>query len=278
MKNWLFLNVTNHEKKLPYYIYGAGADYDQENVHRPEGCPWFQLNTCQSGNGILKMNKKEMKISEGDSLIIYPDVPHEYYPHNGKMIVSWIAFDGFQVGSMFNSIGISKSGIYRLINDREIHKSIKEILPIQNLSFHDQSYEGSRLVYSFLLTLMKNFNSDEKGKSDCTIEKITPALEYMKANISQPITIEDIADSINVTPQHFCLLFKGTLNQRPFEYLNSLRINHSKHLLLNNQDMPVQEISRLSGYPNHSYFCQLFKSGERLTPVEFRKLYRQNNN
>ncbi|MDA3810029.1 MAG: AraC family transcriptional regulator [Spirochaetaceae bacterium] len=275
MKNWLFLNVTNHEKKLPYYLYGAGNVYDQENVFRPVGCPWFQLNICQRGSGILKMNNQEKKISEGDSMIIYPDVPHEYFPNKSKMIVSWVAFDGFQVSSMLKSMGIHISGLYKLMNNNEIHESIKEILPVQKLSMTEQSYEGSKLVYSFLLTLMKNFSPDEYGKNDYSIEKMKPALEFMTNHISEPISIEDIANSMNITPQHFCLIFKSTMNQRPFEYLNSLRINHSKHLLLDFKEMAVKEISRLSGYPNHSYFCQLFKTKERLTPAEFRKLYKQ---
>jgi len=278
MKNWMFLNVTNHEKKLPYYIHGAGTSYDQEFVDRPQGCPWFQLNMCQKGEGILRMNNREWEIHEGDSLIIYPDVIHEYFPVRGKMIVSWIAFDGFQVNSMLKSIGISRSGIYHLNNNDEIRDSIIESLNMQNKNITEQSFEGSRHVYSFLLTLMKNFSENElMGRGDFTMEKMKPAINFMSENLSQQITIEDIAESMKITPQHFCLVFKSAMNQRPFEYLNALRINYSKHLLINNYDLQLKEVSRLSGYPNHSYYCQIFKKSERLTPAAFRKLYKQDS-
>jgi len=276
MKNWLFLNVTNHEKKLPYYLYGAGNVYDQENVYRPKGCPWYQLNICLSGRGVLKMNNQEKEITEGDSMIIYPDIPHEYYPIKGKMIVSWIAFDGFQVNSMLNSIGIDSSGVYRLNRQNEIHQTIRDILPLQDRPILEKGFEGSRYVYNFLLNLMKNYSSDKETGQN-SMDKVKPAIDYMNEHLADPISIENIAESMEITPQHFCLLFKNTMNQRPFEFLNSLRINHSKHLLINEGQLPVKEVSLLSGYPNHSYFCHLFKNRERVTPAEFRKLYKQNN-
>ncbi len=219
------------------------------------------------------MNGKEIEIREGDSLIIYPDIPHEYYAENGKMLVSWIAFDGFQVKSMIKSFGINRSGIYRFIDNNEIHNSIKDVLPLQDIPLTEQCYRGSELVYNFLLTLMKNSRSDESEQKDFTISKIKPAIDFMNKNLGLSIGIEEIAGSIDITPQHFCLIFKSVMNQRPFEYLNSLRINYSKKLLLENRAYTIKKVSELSGYPSQSYFCQIFKRIERITPAEFRKLY-----
>jgi len=41
MKNIFFIHVTNHEKKLPYYLYGSGSDYEQEEVNNPKGYEWY---------------------------------------------------------------------------------------------------------------------------------------------------------------------------------------------------------------------------------------------
>lgn len=276
MKNCFFPNLTAMERKLPYFLHCSAWEYNQEEIHRPDGCPWYQLNICKSGRGILRINGTEQNIGEGDSLIIYPHVAHEYFAVDGPMIVSWIAFDGFQVGSMLKAIGVETSGLYRLSNSEEIHRAIKKTLDLQNAAAGEQGFNGSSDVYSFLLTLMRGFEpASGSGSRNESLEKIRPALEYMKDNLARPIGIEEISGSINLSSQHFCLLFKQALNQRPFEYLNALRINHSKNLLINSSELPLKEISRLSGYPNHSYYCQIFKKQERLTPAEFRKLYRR---
>lgn len=276
MKNCFFSNVTALERKLPYFLHCSAWEYDQEEIDRPEGCPWYQLNICRSGNGILRINGVEQEIKAGDSMIIYPDVPHQYYAVGGPMIVSWIAFDGFQTGSMLKSIGIDTSGLYRLSNNREIHRAIKKTLELERVNISQQGFRGSQEVYSFLLTIMRGYEPlDGSGQNKESLEKIQPALEYMRENLAESVGIEDISRAMNVSSQHFCLLFKQALNQRPFEYFNSLRLNFSKNLLIDNPDLPLKEVSRMSGYPSHSYYCQLFKRQERLTPAEFRKLYRR---
>ncbi|MGL1892516.1 MAG: AraC family transcriptional regulator [Spirochaetaceae bacterium] len=277
MKNLFFLNVTPDEQKLPYYIYGASSNYTQSKVFRPNGCTWYQLNICRKGRGILKMNGKERYIEEGDSIIIYPNIPHEYYPITDKMVVSWVAFDGFQVNSMFKFIGIETSGIYKLLNTVTIHRSITKMLDLQNKSFTEQSFLGSGYIYDFLLTLKKNFRLDESQKNDFSINKIKPAIDFMNIHLSDPIGIDDISKSMNISAQHFCLIFKSIMNQRPFEYLNSLRINHSKNLLLHRPECSIKEIAILSGFSNQSYYCSKFKQRERVSPVNFRQLYKQDN-
>lgn len=276
MKNCFFPNVSSAIRKLPYYLYCSARDYDQEEVNRPDGCPWYQLNICRSGKGILQMNGSEREIGEGDSMVIYPGIPHHYKAVKGKMIVSWIAFDGFHVGSFLKAMGIDTSGIYRFCNSREIHNAIGETLNLQNVEMTEQGYIGSRMVYSFLVTMMKEYEPSYTGtaRSDSK-NKVATAVEYMERHLAEPIGIEGIARSAGVTPQHFCLLFKEAYGQRPFEYLNTLRLNYSKNLLINRPELPLKEVSRLSGYPSHSYYCLLFKKQERLTPAEFRKFYSQ---
>lgn len=278
MKNCFFPHVSSEERKLPFYLYCSAWEYDQEEVDRQEGCPWFQLNICRSGRGVLHINGTEQEIREGDSMVIFPGIPHHYRAAGGKMMVSWIAFDGFQTGGTLKSMGIETSGIYRLNNNGEIHESIKRTLELQHQEMTEQGFRGSEMVYSFLMTVRKGYSPGEGGsKKQESREKIRPAIDFMEKHLSDPIGIEEISGSVGITPQHFCLLFKSAFNQRPFEYLNNLRLNHSKNMLIDKLELPLKEVSRLSGYPSHSYYCMLFRKQERLTPAEFRKLYRNDS-
>ena len=276
MKNCFFPHISLTDRRLPYFLHCSATRYDQEEVIRPEGCPWFQLNICMSGKGILKMGGREREIKEGDSLIIYPHIPHYYRAVEGPMIVSWIAFDRFQTSSLLKSIGIETSGIYRLGNNKEIIEAIAQTLDLQKCDVTELGIKGSELVYAFLLTIVKGYDPLLNHlKKEENLIKVKPALDFIRSNLSRSIGIEDMAAVLGITPQHFCQIFKSVLNQRPFEYLNSLRLNHSKNLMIDEPDLPLREVSRRSGYGSHSYFCQLFKKQERLTPAEFRKLYRQ---
>ncbi len=273
MKNIFFFNVTAHEKNLPYFCYGAAADYEQEDVIKPNGFQWFQINICLSGSGTLFLNNLEIQVKKGECLIIYPNIPYKYIPGKDGLIVSWVSFDGFHVSSMLNFIGIKMSGVYKFLEPEFVSASIKEMVNFGKLSISDQGYAGSRVLYNLLLSFKETLISSSMGQNESQYKKIKPAIDFMNVNLKKQIGIEDIADSINVTPQHFCLLFKSVMNQRPFEYLNSLRINNAKNLLIHRKDLTINQIAMMSGYINHSYFCHLFKMQERVTPNQFRLLY-----
>ena len=43
----------------------------------------------------------------------------------------------------------------------------------------------------------------------------------------------------------------------------------AQQLLSQHEVKPIQEISQACGYPNKSYFCQVFKKYTGLTPSEY---------
>jgi AraC-like DNA-binding protein len=274
MKNFYLFNVTNQVEELAYYVFAASINFNQDIVNRPLGYKRYQLNICKEGKGVLLINGLEIPVNKGDSIIIYPNIPYKYIPVGNNMIVSWVAFDGFQVNSMLKFIGITNSGVYKFFNPKNIHSLIIDIVRLQNEDITNQVYSGSRLIYNFLLTLKRNSMFHNDTVNEFSIDKIKPSIDFMNTHLGEQIGIEDIANSMNITPQHYCQIFKTIMKQRPFEYLNALRINHAKNLLIDRLEYPVKDIARLSGYPNQSYFCQLFKKSERLTPGKFRELYR----
>ena len=77
---------------------------------------------------------------------------------------------------------------------------------------------------------------------------------------------------MNLTPQHFCRVFKDCIGERPFQYILKRRIQVSKRYLVR-PEYRVSEIGRKVGIENSSYFCYNFKRLEGMTPTEFRAMY-----
>ena len=66
-------------------------------------------------------------------------------------------------------------------------------------------------------------------------------------------------------------MFKTLIGINFRKYLNDLRIEHARDLLLTT-DLTVNEISEQSGFMSPSYFISVFKKTEDVTPNEFRKI------
>jgi AraC-like DNA-binding protein len=102
------------------------------------------------------------------------------------------------------------------------------------------------------------------------LERLSPVLAYIHENLAQPLTREELAAVLHLSPSRFYVLFKEALGVSPTEYLQALRIQHAQRLLLNS-DLSVSEIGAGSGYPDEFHFSRLFRRRCGISPLQYRK-------
>ena len=92
--------------------------------------------------------------------------------------------------------------------------------------------------------------------------------------VQYDVTLEELSKIAEFSPQYICRLFKECLNTRPFEYITKIRITKAKLLMLDT-DLSLSEIHNLVGYKDSSYFSAIFKRHEKMSPNDFRNMYRK---
>lgn len=99
--------------------------------------------------------------------------------------------------------------------------------------------------------------------------EIQKVLEYLKRDFKKSITIKDMAKLISVSERTFLRYFKHATGDLPNQYLQKLRVEEAKRLLLFTPDS-FEYITYTVGYSNTSTFRNLFKKFTGLTPKEYR--------
>ncbi len=99
---------------------------------------------------------------------------------------------------------------------------------------------------------------------------IYKATEYIKANYMNKLTLEDVAGYVYLSPSYFSKVFKDETGSNFNSYLNKVRIEQSKKLLLN-KNINMSDISNLVGYEDQSYFSKVFKKLTGTSPLRFRQ-------
>jgi len=107
-------------------------------------------------------------------------------------------------------------------------------------------------------------------RNDYNYEILEKALRYIDEHSSLPLTLEDVANHVALSPYHFAHLIKKELGFTFVDYLTRVRIEKAKRLL-RQSDQNITQIAFEVGYPDQSYFTKVFKRIEETTP----KLYRQ---
>jgi AraC-like DNA-binding protein len=273
--DFIFAMLSETEKKLPFYLVGAGFDFHQElDPHkRPKGYPHYQWIQVVKGSGEMTIDGETLLVSENQGILLFPDVPHEYHAIDFPWIVNWFTFNGYHIEDFLEQIHIEKTNVYSVVQSEIFTGKIRKAINLLRSTNSIKDLEASALVYDFLISFLKYaYLSDGDSVSNLQ-SRMNPVLEYINENYAKPITIEELADILSITPQYLCILFKKIIKQRPIAYLNNVRINKSKDILLKNSLMKIEEVSIRSGFESSSYFCSIFRKIEGLSPGKFRELH-----
>ncbi len=101
---------------------------------------------------------------------------------------------------------------------------------------------------------------------------IESVLTYISEHYNEPISLQDVAESVYLSPSYFSRLFKTEVGMTFTEYLTKFRIDKSK-TILRITSLPVEVIANNTGFSNLSYFSTTFKRIEGRTPTEYRNLF-----
>ncbi|UVI28528.1 AraC family transcriptional regulator [Paenibacillus spongiae] len=99
---------------------------------------------------------------------------------------------------------------------------------------------------------------------------LSQLLHVLRSRYMDSFSVSEAARMVNVSPNHFCRVFKQVTGKTLIEYLHLLRINEAERLLLET-DLPVTEIAGNVGFSNMTYFGRIFKKMKAATPSEIRK-------
>lgn len=95
------------------------------------------------------------------------------------------------------------------------------------------------------------------------------AVEYLQDHYNEQVTLNEVADHTFVSTYYISRLFKRELGKNFVDYLNELRIEKAKELLMDVR-YKTYEVAEKVGIPDAHYFSRLFKKHAGVTPTEFR--------
>ena len=123
-----------------------------------------------------------------------------------------------------------------------------------------------RMFYHLYNNRLVNVDNSIAEKRLYTVRR---ALEYIRAEYTNEITIENVAKHCGYSEFYLMKLFKQFTGQSVVDYVNNYRLTVAGRQLIDTQD-DVSAIAYQVGYNNVSYFNRQFKKLYNMTPREFR--------
>jgi len=98
-------------------------------------------------------------------------------------------------------------------------------------------------------------------------------IDYIKKHINTPILVRDIAEHVGLSASYLTRTFKQDTGMKLNDYINREKIEEAKKLLAFS-DRSLSEISNYLCFSSQSYFQNLFRKYEGITPLTYRHMTR----
>ena len=255
---------------------------------------FYEINLVTAGEGIHYINNEKINIQAGDLFIIPPDVEHGYFEisdlHIFHALLGPRFFSTYKPSlqmmkgydSLFNIEPLLRSNknhnSYLQLSKaqfEEVYQDLHNIMHYNEEDVYDYNVQAA-IVFQLICKFCKSYCSTTLFPRQISqpIHSYVPiviyAMEFIKKNIANKLTIDIIAKELSVSPATFKRYFTEIAKIPPMEYIIKLRLRQAKKMLANT-DKSITFIAYECGFFDSSHFVRLFKKSENISPSEYRK-------
>lgn len=253
-------------KKIYMYLTWCGHYFCTPQYYmKREYYPDMLLVFVRQGVFHLEYRGQVHKVQKGEAFLIDCNEPH-YYHAATDMEFLYIHFNGNNVKELCQHIIDTQGIIYQGEKAVDIGHRLMTLFELYNDDQILSAPEQSLRIYEMLMIILMKQSGTSMDE-----DPIHTSMRYIKDNVGEKITLDELADRVGLSKYYFSHLFKAETGYSPMEYIISTRLDRAKELLLLT-NMPIAEISYKVGYENPGSFTNLFIKKEGISPQKFRKL------
>jgi len=236
----------------------------------------YEIIRILTGTLHVTMDEKEFTATPGDIVFVNSGILHSGIPSD--CVYQCIVFDmnaflknNPRCSTYIKQIIDHSAFVYHHFTpkNQQIHQIVWDIFNAMEsqktgyeLIVFGELYHFFGVVFSEKLY----FSDSPQNRRDYRkIMQLKKVLDYMEANYSSPVTLEQLSASVNMSPKYFCRFFYHMTHRTPIDYLNYQRIEHASYQLATT-DTSVTEVAYNCGFNDLSYFIKTYKKYKGITP------------
>ncbi|MBW7475391.1 AraC family transcriptional regulator [Paenibacillus oenotherae] len=124
------------------------------------------------------------------------------------------------------------------------------------------------LVTELIVSLLETYYAPIRGTRQ-TVQTFDWITSYFSLNLSEPLTLQDMAGRANLSVSRFSATFKKRYGMSPHQYLLHMRVNHAMELL-RNTELNQEEIASYCGFADLHHFSKTFKKRSGYSPGQWK--------
>ena len=248
----------------------ASAKYGGDWHSVPHTHNHLELFYIVGGKGQFLIQDQLHPVNVNNLVIINPNVPHTEVSLNAQPLEYIVlGIEGIELRSSDASNG--QFSILDQFESVEVSGCLRNIL--REMEMKNAGYKDVCQAYMeiLIIRLMRNtaLAIPSQPQAISTNRQCAAVRRYIDLHFKEPLTLEQLAEEGHMNKYYLSHAFKREYGVSPINYLISRRLEESKYLLAET-DLSMSQIAQLLGFSSLSYFSQVFRKTQGLSPMEYR--------
>jgi AraC-like DNA-binding protein len=264
-----------------------GTTSPNEPMHRHI---YNEIMYVSAGQTTIEVNDQRVPLNARQFIFIEADVKHRVALSKSRCSMINIEFDlrpcaegeptllALAAKSASLRRMLSAPAPYRVLNDPDglVSALLKQTVMLASSRLAPANDLCAMLVGMILLAIATHWTVEAsdglKGGEPPASPgdpRVEAAIKRMRAHFDEPMTTRALAQEAGLDPAYFARLFRERMGLSPAAYLEALRLDQARALLLSS-DFSVLSIGAAVGYAGEGRFTRAFRARYGMTPAQFR--------
>lgn len=249
---------------------------------------FYEVNIVLSGSATHTIGERSITVTEGDTFIIPPNVPHSYDGGEGFDVYHILLHPKFleknsaelqplpAFSALFRIDPLLRERTTAKLHFRLSEEEIAELMPyLDRLTLQPQRSGAASAIMtncealSAVAWLCQAYERRESAREETDDEAFQRSIAFIYENCARHITIAELSEIARMSRTAYTVKFKRVTGTTPGKFQIQYRVEMAKNLL-SETTLPISQIAAEVGCFDTSHLVRIFSAEMGTTPTEYR--------
>lgn len=267
--------VPNEHGDL-YVLFAGESQTKPSHMLGPKVYDFYLIHHVLSGTGSFTCAGQRHELHAGQTFLIHPDQLVSYAAsEHDPWRYRWIAFEGRMAAMLVAEAGLD---LLAPIVSTARNPRIKALYHSMMRTFRQGGRSAPIRAAGYLQLLFAEYATALSEPEDAAQQRgnegealTQQVLRYLSTQYAEPISIENMADTLGYNRAYLSRMFKRQTGVTPVTFLLKLRIDKAHLLLRERLELTIEQIAASVGFQDPLYFSKQFRRFYGQSPTAYRE-------
>ncbi|MDF2963232.1 MAG: AraC family transcriptional regulator [Paenibacillus sp.] len=239
----------------------------------PQVLDYYLVHYVVSGRGTFRCMGHDYHLEKGGSFVIFPGELVSYISDETEpWSYRWVGFKGTRADEYLHTLGLSQ---HQPVNLTFHNRKINALFYQLEQTLHKRQFQCDMQAQGYLRLILAEY-AQQRLQANVPVEESTgiqqqveQAIRWLTLQYHQPISIEQMAQSLGYHRTHLSKMFKQHTGMSPMNFLLKIRMERAKLLLL--ETLTIEQVASSVGFADPLYFSKQFRKWFGRSPSDYRQ-------